>query len=73
MQVNTMRAEDLIQAAMSGQRLEQIPKNFDFAPIVERVSQVLSFEGVSSFMLQQQQINPSSVDEINGLRMTANT
>ena len=25
-----MRAQDIIQAAMSGQRIEQIPKNFDF-------------------------------------------
>ena len=27
-----MRAEDIIQAAMSGQRIEQVPKNFDFNP-----------------------------------------
>jgi len=26
-----MRAEDIIQAAMSGQRIEQVPKNFDFS------------------------------------------
>ena len=26
----TMRAQDIIQAAMVGQRIEQIPKNFDF-------------------------------------------
>ena len=26
-----MRPEDIIQAAMVGQRIEQIPKNFDFA------------------------------------------
>ena len=47
-----MRAEDIIQAAVSGQRIEQIPKNFDFAPQVERISQVLTFEGVNGFTYQ---------------------
>ena len=28
----TMRAQDIISAAMVGQRIEQIPKNFDFEP-----------------------------------------
>ena len=50
----TMRPEDIIQAAMVGQRIEQIPKNFDFAPHVERFSQVLSYEQVTGFISDQQ-------------------
>lgn len=50
MSAGTMRPEDIIQAAMIGQRIEQIPKNFDFAPQVERFSQVLTYEQVSGFM-----------------------
>ena len=40
----TMRAEEVIQAAMVGQRIEQIPKNFDYGVQVERVNQVLSHD-----------------------------
>ena len=29
---SVFKAENLMQAVMSGQRVEQIPKNFDFAP-----------------------------------------
>ena len=47
-----MRAEDVIQNAMNGQRVEQIPKNFDFAQNVERINQVLSYEGVNGFMTE---------------------
>ena len=43
----TMRAEDIIQAAMVGQRIEQIPKNFDYGAQVERMNQVLSYRSVS--------------------------
>ena len=42
-----MRPEDIIQAAMVGQRIEQIPKTFDFAHQIERVNQVISYEIVS--------------------------
>ena len=44
-----MRAEDIIQAAMSGQRIEQIPKVFDFSTLVEKLNQVLSYEIVNGF------------------------
>ena len=33
-----MSAADIIQAAMSGQRIEQVPKNFDFSPQVEKLN-----------------------------------
>ena len=33
-----------------GQRIEHIPKNFDFGPNVERVNQVLSYEGLNGFV-----------------------
>lgn len=57
---------------MSGQRIEQIPKNFDFAAQVERVSQVLSFESVSGFIDQRM----GSIEDsmmVTGLRMTSHT
>ena len=69
-----MRPEDIIQAAMVGQRIEQIPKNFDFAPQVVRISQVLSYEQVSDFTEQLRTSN--SVEDsmmVTGLRMTTNT
>ena len=69
-----MRPEDIIQAAMVGQRIEQIPKNFDFAPQVVRISQVLSYEQVSGFTEQLRTSN--SVEDsmmVTGLRMTTNT
>ena len=47
-----MRAEDVIHAAMNGQRVEQIPKTFDFAQNVQRINQVLSYEGVNGFMTE---------------------
>ena len=34
---------------MSGQRIEQIPKNFDFSPQVEKLNQVLSHEVINGF------------------------
>ena len=69
-----MRPEDMIQAAMIGQRIEQIPKNFDFLPQVERISQVLSFDLVNGF--NEQLRNSNSVEDsmmVTGLRMTTNT
>ena len=45
----TMRPEDIIQAAMSGQRIEQVPKNFDFGQQVEKVNQVLSYDTASGY------------------------
>ena len=72
----TMRPEDIIQAAMVGQRIEQIPKNFDFAPHVERFSQVLTYESVCGFSLEQQLRTSNSVEDsmmVTGLRMTSNT
>ena len=72
----TMRPEDIIQAAMVGQRIEQIPKNFDFAPHVERFSQVLTYESVNGFSLEQQLRTSNSVEDsmmVTGLRMTSNT
>lgn len=50
-----MRAEDIIQAAMSGQRIEQVPKNFDFNPQVEKLNQVLSYEVVNALVNQNNQ------------------
>ena len=55
-----LRPEDIISAAMAGQRVEQIPKNFDFGPNVERVSQVLSFETVSC---QTRELRSSNLTE----------
>jgi len=49
----TMRAEDIIQAAMVGQRIEQIPKNFDYGAQVERLNQVVSFRTVSVSLNEQ--------------------
>ena len=67
-----MRPEDIIQAAMVGQRIEQIPKNFDYGPQVERVSQVISFETVSGFSRQEELRNNTIEDSmmVTGLRMT---
>ena len=61
---------------MVGQRIEQIPKNFDFAPHVERFSQVLTYESVNGFSLEQQLRTSNSVEDsmmVTGLRMTSNT
>ena len=68
-----MRAENFIQAAMTGQRIEQIPKNFDFNPQVERISQVLSHDTVLGFLKMRDGIQEESTDPmiVTGLRMAA--
>ena len=70
-----MRAEDVINAAIVGQRIEQIPKNFDFGQQVERVNQVLSYEVANGFIEQRVTANNSVEDSmiVTGLRMTSNT
>ena len=68
-----MRAEDIIQAAMVGQRIEQIPKNFDFGPQVRRQNQVMSFEAVNGFVEQRTSQLPEDAMMVTGLRMTSNT
>ena len=61
--------------AAGSQRIETIPKNFDFIPAVEKVNQVLSYDGVNGFIEQRM----SSIDQVEdsmmvtGLRMTTNT
>ena len=44
--VGLLRQEDVI-SALGGQRIEVIPKNFDFGTQVSRVNQVISFESVN--------------------------
>ena len=41
---------------MVGQRIEPLPKNFDYGSQVDKVNQVLSFETVSGFSDNQARI-----------------
>ena len=59
---------------MIGQRIEQIPKNFDYGPHVERLNQVLSYDGVNSFAMEHGRMSNASEDPmmVSGLRFTSN-
>ena len=59
---------------MIGQRIEQIPKNFDYGPHVERLNQVLTYEGINSFIVDQGRLSNASEDPmmVTGLRLTSN-
>ena len=66
-----LRPEDVISAAMAGQRIEQIPKTFDFGPNVDRASQVLSYDAVSGFIdgLRTSNLTTDESMMITGQRM----
>ena len=57
---------------MIGQRIEQIPKNFDYGPHVERLNQVLNFDVISNFTIEQGRMSNASEDPmmVTGLRLT---
>ena len=57
---------------MIGQRIEQIPKNFDYGPHVERLNQVLNFDVINSFTIEQGRMSNASEDPmmVTGLRLT---
>ena len=66
----TIRAQDIIQAAMVGQRIEQIPKNFDFAPQVARLNQILSYASATGISNENRNSNLDDPMVVTGLRMT---
>ena len=51
---------------MIGQRIEQIPKNFDYGPHVERLNQGLSYDGVNSFAMEHGRMSNASEDPMMG-------
>jgi len=71
---NTLRTEDIIQAAMIGQRIEQIPKNFDYGPNTERTNQVISFRTVNGSSGEPlYDATSDDIMQVTGMRMTTNT
>ena len=59
---------------MIGQRIEQIPKNFDYGPQVEKLNQVLTFDSINSFTVEMGRTSNASEDPmmVTGLRLTSN-
>lgn len=48
-----MRKEEILQAALSGHRIEPIPKTFDFGQAVERLNIMLSYDSIVSAASQE--------------------
>ena len=49
--INSDNAFEVVQDPSAGsQRVESIPKNFDYIPTVDKINQVLSYDAVTGFV-----------------------